>query len=149
MSEDLDLVMAHGSDRAGGLAILRREIDPVLVNSMDIGTATGVWCVNADVTGLSDAASRSADRKSVQYVIVAKDGPEDRKESEVFTFWDGDLTSYKAPDFNPNAETTIEIGAVSHSSRIVQVLKSEVRIYDAGECDKILRLVESPELTAI
>jgi cleavage and polyadenylation specificity factor subunit 1 len=43
------------------------------------------------------------------------------------------LEEIKAPEFNPNDDCTIDVGTLAHGSRLVQVLRSEVRSYESGK----------------
>lgn len=43
------------------------------------------------------------------------------------------MKPFRAPEFNPNNDVTIEIGTLSCKKRVVQVLRNEVRSYDIGE----------------
>ncbi|KAJ5552933.1 Cleavage/polyadenylation specificity factor A subunit C-terminal [Penicillium frequentans] len=50
--------------------------------------------------------------------------------SEVFMVEEAAWKPFKAPDFNPSEDITIEIGLLAEESRLVQVLRNEVRIHD-------------------
>ncbi|KAL4969218.1 cleavage/polyadenylation factor CFT1 [Aspergillus stella-maris] len=118
---ELELTMAQGSDEAGALVVMKREIDPCIVASLATESAKSLWTVS-----LSDTTEKS----HRDYVILSKNGSPDREESEVYTLNDG-LSPFMAPEFNPNHEVTLEIGALPSKNRVIQILRNEVRSYDA------------------
>lgn len=122
VSAVLELVAAQGSDRAGGLVVMKREIDPVVAASVNIDGADAVW--SATILTKEEVAN--------QFVIVSCQ-TETNEVSEVMKVKDSALQPYKAPDFNPNEDHTIDIGPLAGSSRLVQVLQNEVRTYDSGK----------------
>ncbi|OJJ46311.1 hypothetical protein ASPZODRAFT_133341 [Penicilliopsis zonata CBS 506.65] len=124
--DTLELVAAQGSDRSGGLVILKREIDPVPISSVKTDSAEFAWSLE-----VAHGPARSDKRESRCYVIVSKSQSLDKEESEVFLADGQDLSPFKAPEFNPNADLTIEAGTIANATRVVQILKSEVRSYDS------------------
>ncbi|KAL4940501.1 hypothetical protein BDV06DRAFT_196443 [Aspergillus oleicola] len=117
----LELTTAQGSDEAGALVIMKREIDPSIVTSLATESASSLWTVS-----LSD----NNERKHHDYVILSKNESPDREESEVYILDDG-LKPFTAPEFNPNHEVTLEIGTLPSKNRVIQILRNEVRSYDA------------------
>lgn len=134
VSADLELVASQGSDRAGGLVVIKREIDPVVITSMKIDSADAIW--SATMITKEAAPANPTDsapvKPSHQYIIVSR--PTETSEvSEVLKVEGQTLQPYKAPDFNPNEDYTIDIGSLAASTRLVQVLQNEVRSYDSGK----------------
>ena len=130
VSPDLELVVSHGSGKAGGLAVLQREINPLPIDVFRVEDAQGVWAVSVRATK-TDApqSSSSLDR----YLIVSKYKAPDKEESVVYSAANSRLEEIKAPEFNPNDDCTIDVGTLADGSRMVQVLKSEVRSYESGK----------------
>lgn len=134
VSAQLELVASQGSDKAGGLVVIKRELDPVVKTSMKLDAADAVWSATM-ATKKEDAnsADSASTNPSHQYVIVSR--PTETSEvSEVLKVEGSELESYRAPDFNPNEDHTIDIGSLAGSTRLVQVLQNEVRTYDSGKC---------------
>ncbi|KAJ5986847.1 hypothetical protein N7451_011212 [Penicillium sp. IBT 35674x] len=130
-SAALELVASQGSGKSGGLVVIKREIDPLTTMSMNLDAADGVWSAtmsqgkqNPSHVGDSDGTI------SCQYVIVSRITDTDKEISEVFMVEEAAWKPLKAPDFNPSEDITIEIGLLAEKSRLVQVLRNEVRIYD-------------------
>ncbi|KAL2824543.1 CPSF A subunit region-domain-containing protein [Aspergillus cavernicola] len=124
MPSELELVTAQGSDRGGALVVMKREIDPYLISSMATDSADFLWTVSVAQTPSDNEQSYH------DYVILSKQESIEKEESEVFVLED-ELKPLKAPEFNPNHDLTIEIGTLASKSRVIQILRNEVRSYDA------------------
>ena len=130
----LELVATQGSGRAGGLAILRKELDPHVVNSLKVEGVDGVWSVQVrDPKSKSTTASQQP-RVFDRYLVVAKTKDAEKEESVVYSVSDKGLEEFKATEFNPNEDFTIDIGTMAGGTKVVQVLRSEVRSYEHGKC---------------
>lgn len=129
VTSELELVASRGSDSGGGLVVMKREIDPHTVISMDTESAECIWSASVSFK----AAERTDADESRNYVVVSKMKDTDKEESEVFVVDGHDLTPFKAPDVNPNEDMTVDVGTLAGRSRVVQVLKSEVRSYDTSK----------------
>ncbi|PYH46687.1 cleavage/polyadenylation factor CFT1 [Aspergillus saccharolyticus JOP 1030-1] len=128
----LELVAAQGSDSGGGLVVLRRELDPDVIHSVGIDSAESLWTVTV-VQG-TDAVTSAPDGNQPQmrcFVIASRSKGNDKEENLVYLEDAGVLTPFKAPEFNPNEGTTIDINTLMSNKRIVQVLTNEVRTYDS------------------
>jgi cleavage and polyadenylation specificity factor subunit 1 len=131
----LELVGSYGSDKGGGLVMLQREIDPVVANSIEVSGTEAVWSVSVnsaktkalEINGLPP-------KKSEHYVIISRAKSIDREESIVRAVITGNnLEPFNAPEFNPNEDITVDVGTLAKGTRVVQVLKGEIRIYDNSE----------------
>ncbi|KKK23785.1 hypothetical protein AOCH_000296 [Aspergillus ochraceoroseus] len=122
-SSELELVASQGLDKGGSLVIMRREIDPYILSSVETDSADSLWTVSLTRT-VADANEHRG------YVITSKRKSVDKEESEIFLLED-DLRPFRAPEFNPNEDVSIKIGTLANRNRVVQVLKNEVRSYDA------------------
>ncbi|KAL4888118.1 CPSF A subunit region-domain-containing protein [Aspergillus ambiguus] len=131
LSADLELVAAQGSGRNGGLIAMRREIDPEVLASVEIDSASCVWtaCVGQKTSPNTPEPSEGKDSR--QYVIVSKQNSSDKETTDIFHVDGLELKPFKAPEFNPNEDVTVDIGTLANKSRVVQILKNEVRSYDA------------------
>lgn len=132
---ELELVASRGSDSGGGLVVMKREIDPRTIVSMHIGSAECVW--SASVTHAEAVPHNTTERtetdESCNYLIISKLKDTDKEESEVLHADRHGLKPFKAPDVNPNEDLTVDVGTLAGRSRVVQVLKGEVRSYDSSE----------------
>lgn len=132
---ELEIVASRSSDSAGGLVAMKREIDPRTILSMNTDSVDCIWSASVaqKEASLSSAAERVKSGEVRHYLILSKLRDADKEESEVFHVDGHDLKPFKAPDFNPNEDTTVDVGTMTGASRVVQVLKSEVRSYDTSE----------------
>ncbi|EFR01919.1 serine/threonine protein kinase [Nannizzia gypsea CBS 118893] len=129
ISAPLELVAARGFGKAGGLTVLKREIDPFTIDSLKMDDVYGVWSIRVIDPKSKDAGlSRSYDR----YLLLAKAKGDDKEESVVYSVGSSGLDSIDAPEFNPNEDCTIDIGTLATGSRVVQVLRTEIRSYDCN-----------------
>lgn len=135
VSADLELVASQGSGRAGGLVVIKREIDPQIALAVKVDDADGVW--SATITqgkkGGQSNAAESSENPSRQYVIVSRPSEAEREVSKVLAVEGQELKPFQASEFNPNEDRTIDIGPLAGSTRLVQVLRNEVRSYDIGK----------------
>ncbi|KAF9894195.1 mRNA cleavage and polyadenylation factor subunit [Aspergillus nanangensis] len=122
---ELELVASHGSGRSGGMVVMKRDIDPEVLSTFEVDSANGVWTVSATH---NTAVAQNAQNR---YVIVSRMESFDKEQTDIFQVHGLEMKSFKAPEFNPNGDITIDIGLLSNESRVVQVLKNEVRSYDA------------------
>ncbi|EPS26038.1 hypothetical protein PDE_00974 [Penicillium oxalicum 114-2] len=129
---DLELVGSSGSGRAGALVLIKRECDPSVVLSTKIDGAVGVWSATVRQSKKSGQQNpgESRDASSRHYVIVSKPTAENREISEILEVDGKALNPFKAPEYNPNEDVTIDVGSLADSTRVVQVLQNEVRSYD-------------------
>ncbi|KAL2828869.1 CPSF A subunit region-domain-containing protein [Aspergillus pseudoustus] len=128
-SSDLQLVAAQGSNRGGALLIMKREIDPLVVDSICVDSPTAnstLWTVSIPQT----SPDNNSEQGYRDYVILSKQAGAEREDSEVFILEDG-LKQFPASEFNPNHDQTVDIGALPSQKRVIQILRNEVRSYDA------------------
>jgi cleavage and polyadenylation specificity factor subunit 1 len=130
VSAELELVAAQGSDRGGGLVVIKREIDPLTTMSLQVDDVNGVW--STTVAPRKGGLSGTTDNPSRQYVVISRSTDSDQEVNDVFLVEEQSLKPFKAPEFNPNEDCTIDIGSLADDTRLVQVLRNEVRSYDMG-----------------
>jgi cleavage and polyadenylation specificity factor subunit 1 len=133
ISPPIELVATQGSGRAGGLAILRKEIDPFVVDSLKMEGVDGVWSIQTREPQFKPPTAASDARSFDRYLILAKSKSPDKEESVVYSVNEKGLEAIKAAEFNPNEDFTVDVGTLAGGTRVVQVLRSEVRSYDTGE----------------
>lgn len=140
---DLQLVAAVGSGQAGALAIMNREIQPKVIGRFDFPEARGLWTISArkpvpkSLQGEKGAVSVGDDydisAQYDQFMIVAKIDLDNYETSDVYALTAAGFESLTGTEFEPAAGFTVEAGTMANHRRVIQVLKSEVRVYDGGE----------------
>ncbi|KAJ4397442.1 mRNA cleavage and polyadenylation factor subunit [Gnomoniopsis smithogilvyi] len=137
---DLQLVAAVGTGKAGSLAIMNREIQPKVVGRFEFPEARGLWTMNAQKpvskpaqgekgnTAVGDDYDLSAQHD--KFMIVAKIDLDNYETSDVYALTAAGFESLTGTEFEPAAGFTVQAGTMANHRRVIQVLKSEVRVYD-------------------
>lgn len=131
---ELELVAASGFGKAGGLTVLSRELDPEVVSSSVLSGATGVWAVRVKEQKSTLNSGDEADYHECLIVSFAHDQVERTK---LFSLKDGVLEEKTGTDFDTEAGPTIEVGSLAGNTRVVQVVKNEIRSYDSSKEDDL------------
>lgn len=142
VTANLELTCAVGSGRAGSLAVINREIQPRVIGRFDFPEARGFWTMRVKRPGpkaLAGGAAAAtapaiseydADDMYDRYMIVAKVDLDGYETSDVYALTAAGFEGIKGTEFEPAAGFTVEAGVMGNQMRVIQVLKSEVRIYD-------------------
>ena len=157
----LEMILAVGQGRAGSLAILKRELEPLMVGPSQLTNVQGVWSVRAKRPVAKKLASQPPgtataqpnqdfmiEQKYDRIVIISKID-EGNDVSAVCAVSDGGLEEMTDTEFEPAAGGTVDVGVLGNGTRVVQVLKSEVRSYDGGTRNffvSFTRLISTPFL---
>ncbi|KAI9805396.1 MAG: hypothetical protein M1825_000647 [Sarcosagium campestre] len=145
-SNDLGLVVAYGRDRAGGVAVLRQDLEPTIIGRFIFPEARGIWSVRAKrpvAKGLIPSSSSTAGNVSLdggysshegfdRFMIVSKLSSNGVEESYVYALTSTGFEEMKGTEFDPAAGGTVDVGVLGNGTRVVQVLKSEIRSYDGN-----------------
>ncbi|MCJ1436137.1 mRNA cleavage and polyadenylation factor subunit [Xylographa pallens] len=123
----LELVASTGHGKAGKLTKLRMGISPQVQRRFDLGNVQATWSVA--VKNLATKSSQPIDDyDSVIITSVVTDAGEEQ--SCAYTLRTDPPTELLESDFDSSAGATIALGTLSGGTRIVQVLKNEIRAYD-------------------
>lgn len=82
-----------------------------------------------------------------RFMIVSKGSSRtaDREESAVYALTATGFEDVKAPEFDGSLGGTIEVGTLGQETRVVQVLRGEVRVYDGGKSVDLLSCFGAPQ----
>ncbi|KAL2156841.1 hypothetical protein VTH06DRAFT_4075 [Thermothelomyces fergusii] len=139
---DLTLVCAVGRDRSAALATVNLAVQPRVIGRFDFPEARGFWTVcakkpvpkslQADRGAAANSLSRDYDPAGQydRFMIVAKVDLDGYEKSDVYALTAAGFEGLGGTEFDPAAGITVEAGTMGRGSRIVQVLRSEVRCYD-------------------
>ncbi|KAK4157753.1 protein cft1 [Chaetomidium leptoderma] len=137
---DLQLVCAVGRDKSASLAILNLAIQPKVIGRFEFPEARGFWTMCAkkpvpkalqgDKGGNSLGKDYDMSGQYDKFMIVAKVDLDGYEKSDVYALTAAGFESLGGTEFDPAAGITIEAGTMGKGSRIIQILKSEVRCYD-------------------
>jgi len=142
LRSNLQLSCAVGRGKAGSLALINREISPRTIGRFEFPEARGLWtmCVAKplpkSLQGEKGEDSVGNDFESPahhdKFMIVAKQDIDSFEASDVYALTAAGFESLTGTEFEPAAGFTVEAGTMGKNTRIIQVLKSEVRCYDGG-----------------
>lgn len=137
-SSKLELLISSGCSRAGSLTSIRKEINPRVIEQLNIPKINGVWTVckrhNLEETsslGQKDDWGLSA--KVDKYLIASRSTETGEEQSNAYSLTSTGLQEIIDTDFDPEAGATIEAGTLNSGTRIVQVLPGELRTFDGGK----------------
>ncbi|KAF2674469.1 protein CFT1 [Microthyrium microscopicum] len=136
---ELQLVYPNGRGRSGALAVSGQEIDPVILQEVDMSSMKAVWTFHSKSSALrglipkgsKDTELLSPDSTFHQYLIVSETSDaESGGDSWLYTIDKGSLNKTQKGDFETEG-STVDIGNLAAGTRIVQVKTSEVRCYNS------------------
>ncbi|PFH57030.1 hypothetical protein XA68_15602 [Ophiocordyceps unilateralis] len=138
VTAELQLACAVGRGKAGSIAILNRQIQPKIVGRFEFPEARGFWTISVKKPlpkslGASAAVGggdMDAPGQYDRYMIVSKVDLDGYETSDVYALTAAGFETLKETEFEPAAGFTVEAGTMGKQTRIIQVLKSEVRCYD-------------------
>ena len=127
-----ELMATGGQGKAGGLISIQSRIEPKVAHRHDIPSATTIWSVCA--SKIQQAVSANTDRfDNYVFAVVEEEGSQAQAVSRVYRLNETEVEEAKGTDFDPDAGAAIEVGTLNGGTRIVQVLPTEVRTFDAGK----------------
>jgi len=136
----LELLYPTGRGSAGSLTVMKREIDPIINLETKIPNAKAIWSVHPKRSTIKELEKvqdsdiqPSVDAEFDEYVIASVISDAGDEESTLYSVTPKGLKVTQKEDFDPESGGTIEFGTVAGGTKIVQVLREEVKCYDAGE----------------
>ncbi|KAI4242948.1 MAG: hypothetical protein LQ352_007140 [Teloschistes flavicans] len=127
-TNDHELLATAGRGRAGGLTTFRQAIDPHVLEQHLLPNVTRFFPVSTS----KSSEGLQGDRNDFHdYVLASTTKKEDDLRSTVYSLTSSGLKEVQDTDFDPEAGATLDVGTLNSGSRIVQVLSSELRLYDA------------------
>jgi cleavage and polyadenylation specificity factor subunit 1 len=137
-----DLVLSTGRGGAGGVTTLNREMIPTHLAQSSLESARGLWAVHAKkqsptglVTGIGqDAeANMASDVDYDQYLVVCRAGSDGTEHTVVYQVNGNDIEESQKGDFEREDASTINVGTLAGGTKIVQVMRSEIKTYNSGK----------------
>ncbi|KAI9813362.1 MAG: mRNA cleavage and polyadenylation factor subunit [Thelocarpon impressellum] len=127
---DIELVATSGTGRAGGIAVLSREIEPKVISRFDFPEATGIWAISVKrpvakaLTGKTKAEldrGYGIDEDFDRFVIVSRTS-EKGEESAVYAPASTGFEELKDTEFDPSAGGTVDVGSTGDDLGLAQIL---------------------------
>ena len=143
----LSLMVASGRGRAGSVTIIRREVDSDVIGRFDLPNIQGIWSVSAkrpvpkalslQAPGITTAqmdGNRSAEAGFDRFVVVSTTDGKNAERSVLRPVTSTGFEDSELRDAEWEVEGgTVDLGVLCGGTRIVQVLRSEIRSYDGGQ----------------
>ncbi|KAL9112003.1 MAG: hypothetical protein Q9227_003623 [Pyrenula ochraceoflavens] len=125
---ELEMVLATGLGKAGSVSMLKRELDPIIKATNHFPDITGAWSVK--IQEKSEEGEEPSEEIYDQYVIIqtVKDGV---LSTNLHSIAGSNLREKTGTDFDTEAGPTIDVGSLADGTRVVQVVKNEIRSYDS------------------
>jgi cleavage and polyadenylation specificity factor subunit 1 len=136
-----EIVASTGRAAAGAITTLNRELHPVKLAQTELESAKGLWAVHAKKAvpqGISAAfgedteANMSSDVDYDQYLVVCRAGEDGNEVTTVYEVNGNELTATDKGDFEREEGSTLSVGVLARGTKVVQVMRTEVRTYDSG-----------------
>jgi cleavage and polyadenylation specificity factor subunit 1 len=83
--------------------------------------------------GQDAEANSSSDVDYDQYLVVSKAGEDGTESTVVYEVNGSELSETDKGDFEREEGLTLSVGVLARGTKVVQVLRSEVRTYDSGK----------------
>ena len=131
-----NLMITTGRGRAAALCKMTRAVTPSIVTKHDLSDSNGVWSVYVAKPVLDDGAVETELESIEKYdnvLITTYSTSADEQLSSIHAMKSGILERIQESDFDP-AGATIDITVFMAGTRIIQVLKTEIRTYDPSKC---------------
>ena len=125
------LLISSGCGKGGSLKILRRELEPDVVQNFHIDGTTALWSVCAKTSG-QETRDRPVTENAINYDkhLIANTHSAAGSRSLLYSISTTDLKPVDGTDFDPEAGPSVEIGVLTGGTRVIQVLPNELRTFD-------------------
>ncbi|KAF5849521.1 hypothetical protein GGP41_005002 [Bipolaris sorokiniana] len=143
-----EIMLSTGRGAAAAITALNRELHPVTAATRQLPSARGTWAVHArkqapgDVTaafGEDMEANMATNVDYDQYLVVSKTGEDGTESTVVYEVNGNELTETDKGDFEREEGSTLFVGILAAGTKVVQVMRTEIRTYDSElNMDQIL-----------
>ncbi len=136
-----EIMASTGRGAAGAITALSRELHPSSLAETELASARGIWAVHArkqapgGVTtafGEDTEANMASDVDYDQYLVVSKTAEDGSESSVVYEVNGNELSETEKGEFEREGGYTLFVGVLAAGTKVVQVMRTEVRTYDSG-----------------
>ncbi|KAK5324275.1 mRNA cleavage and polyadenylation factor subunit [Exophiala xenobiotica] len=120
-----ELAVAYGRGKAGGLAFVSKYLEPEVTKRFRYGDADGLWCFPSSQTESEN------DQAFDDLVIISQTTSEGVGKSSLCRLNGDDLDPMTDCEFDETAGPTISVSRLKNTGHTVQVLPTEIRVYDS------------------
>jgi hypothetical protein len=131
----LALVAATGRGASSALIKLDAKIAPRTGLNFGVANVDRIWAVHSERAILPGEASLvGEDGSNLSNVIISSvNNRRGEGESHIYSFASGALVELEETDFDSSAGATLEVGTFAGGTHVIQVLETEVRVFDGGK----------------
>ena len=126
----LELVVASGSGNAGSVTVLQRELEVKALTSMKLQGANGIWSVRTRDQNHQGNSDESTDVD--EFLIASAIDAAGEEYSNLYRITSEGIRDMENTEFETSAGGTLAAGSIANGTRVVQVLKGELRSYDSA-----------------
>ena len=130
------LVVASGWGKACMLSKMSPTTSPQVHKRHVLGNVQGVWSVATKTLPKDrhqDSMNGNGLAENHNIIITSMLDNFGEEQSRVYSVEEGEMEELAAGDFDSDAGATIAVGTLNSGTRIVQVLKAEIRAYENGK----------------
>lgn len=139
--EGIQLTGSCGKKSAGNLLIMNQNFRPTSINQFSLSNIVAIWSIHAKKpspkglprteSGKDSEAAVAADVEYDQLLFVSRISNDGLEESAVFDILPDTIEEKRETEFAPDG-ATVDVGTLNNGTRVIQILKNEIRSYDPG-----------------
>ena len=139
--EGIQLIGSCGKKSAGDLLTISRNFQPISINQFSLPDVVAIWSIHAKKptpeglprteSGKDSEAAVAADVEYDQLLFVSRISDDGLEESTVYDILPNTIEEKHETEFAPDG-ATIDVGTLNDGTRVIQILKNEIRSYDLG-----------------
>ncbi|KAF2874977.1 CPSF A subunit region-domain-containing protein [Massariosphaeria phaeospora] len=135
-----EIVVSTGRGNAGAITMLNRELRPTRLAQSSLASSRGLWAVHARKQapqglvaefGQDTEANLASDAEYDQYLVVCKADETGIEHTVVYEVSGNELEETTKGDFEREEGSTLSVGVLAKGTKVVQIMRSEVRTYDS------------------
>ncbi|KAK4940166.1 mRNA cleavage and polyadenylation factor subunit [Elasticomyces elasticus] len=119
-----EIALAYGRGNAGGLAFVTKQLEPKTPKRVRYEGTHRIWCFS------SAEKQTGKDKPFDDMAIISQPTADGVGKSSLLRLDDGDLSPVAYSEFDEAAGSTIAISQLKTTNHTIQVLPTEVRVYD-------------------
>lgn len=141
------LALSYGRGKGGGLAFISKHLELTTSRQINYPDSTEVWCFSSISKKKAELAGEEPPTDDL--IIVSQTTNDGEGKSLLLQSVTGEFQPRPDSEFDGSAGRTISVGKLDSTNHTVQVLPTEVRVYDTGRSSPLgdeLRMLNSPRL---
>ena len=137
----IQLIGSCGEKKAGDLLTMKRNFKPTPINKFSLSEIVAIWSIHAKKPtpkglpktepGKDSEAAVAADIEYDQLLFVSRISQGGLEESAVYDILPETIEEKRETEFASDG-ATVDVGTLNNGTRVIQILKSEIRSYDLG-----------------